>query len=318
MRNGERRGVGRSRCPTVPRGASGQDLLHDAGLVDRRQLLLQAVLLDEELRRGAGPAGAGSWRASRARSRGSRRRPGRARRSRRRSCPPLMPPPAIQVQKAFLLWSRPALRSSLSAGSWAMGSRPNSPPQTTSVLSSSPRCFRSRSRAAIGWSVRSQAAFSVGGQSDVWLSQIWRVDVELHEPHAALDQPAGDQAAPAVRVGRLAADAVHLQRRRALVREVERIGRRELHAGGQLVAGDAGVEVRLAGPPALVDAGRAGPAGRARAATTSAGRSTSGCRFSTGEPVERNRVPWKCGGRKPDCQFSTPLIGRPSGSSSTT
>ncbi len=34
-----------------------------------------------------------------------------------------------------------------------IGSRPNSPPQTTSVESSSPRCFRSVSRPAIGMSV---------------------------------------------------------------------------------------------------------------------------------------------------------------------
>ena len=35
-------------------------------------------------------------------------------------------------------------------------------------------------------------------------------------------------------------------------------------------------------------------------------------------PVERKRVPWNRGGRKPACQFSVPLIGIPRGSSSTT
>ena len=172
------------------------------------------------------------------------RRAGRARRSRRRCVPPLTPPPAIQVQKAFLLWSRPALRSSLSAGSWAIGSRPNSPPQTTSVLSSRPRCFRSRSSAAIGWSVRSQAVLQVGRRGRCGCPRSG-VDVELHEAHAALDQPAGDQAAAAVGVGRLAADAVHLlHRAAALLRDVERVGRRQLHPRGQFVAGDAGVERR--------------------------------------------------------------------------
>ena len=34
-----------------------------------------------------------------------------------------------------------------------MGSRPNSPPQTTSVSSSNPRCFKSFKRAAAGLSV---------------------------------------------------------------------------------------------------------------------------------------------------------------------
>ena len=37
---------------------------------------------------------------------------------------------------------------------WATGVRPNSPPQTTSVSSSSPRCLRSVMSAAIGRSIR--------------------------------------------------------------------------------------------------------------------------------------------------------------------
>ena len=49
--------------------------------------------------------------------------------------PPLMPPPASQIEKPLMWWSRPL--------PWAIGVRPNSPPQTTSVSSSMPRCFRS-------------------------------------------------------------------------------------------------------------------------------------------------------------------------------
>ena len=57
--------------------------------------------------------------------------------------PPLMPPPAIHIVKPRLWWSRPLPPC-------ASGERPNSPPQSTSVESSSPRCFRSFSSAATG------------------------------------------------------------------------------------------------------------------------------------------------------------------------
>src|SRR5205823_9143128 len=40
------------------------------------------------------------------------------------------------------------------------------------------------------------------------------VDVELNKPHPTLDQTPGHQAASSVRIGRLFADAVHLERRR--------------------------------------------------------------------------------------------------------
>ena len=104
----------------------------------------------------------------------------------------------------------------------------------------------------------------------------------------------------------------------ALLRDVERVGGRELHPRGQFVAGDPGVEVGLAGPVALVDLVEpAEQVALGRRRPRRAGR-RPGFRFSTGEPVERKRVPWKSGGRNPACQFSTPLTGRPSGSSSTT
>src|SRR5262249_43175190 len=44
---------------------------------------------------------------------------------------------------------------------WESGSRPNSPVQITIVSSSSPRCFRSRTNAALGWSVRAHSDLSV-------------------------------------------------------------------------------------------------------------------------------------------------------------
>ena len=80
-------------------------------------------------------------------------------------------------------WSRPS--------PWAMGVRPNSPPQTTSVSSSMPRCLRSLIRAAEAWStslaLTGMSRFSAAVHVPVAM-------VELDEPHAALGQPPGQQA----------------------------------------------------------------------------------------------------------------------------
>ena len=167
------------------------------------------------------------------------------------------------MQKAFLLWSRPAFPSSLSAGSWAMGSRPNSPPQTTSVLVEQAALLQIAQQGGDRLVGALAGGLQVDRQAVVVVPDL-AVDVELHEADAALDQPAGHQAAAAVGVGRLAADAVHLQRGRRLPATGR--GRRwpQLHAGGQLVAGDAGVELRLARPLRVGGCDRAGPAGRAR------------------------------------------------------
>ena len=97
--------------------------------------------------------------------------------------PPLMPPPASQIEKPLMWWSRPL--------PWAIGVRPNSPPQTTSVSSSMPRCFRSLISAAHGWSTSSAMTCDV--VLDVAVVVPVAV-VELDEPHAALGQPAGQQA----------------------------------------------------------------------------------------------------------------------------
>ena len=70
---------------------------------------------------------------------------------------------------------------------------------------------------------------------------------DLDEPHAALDQPAGDQAAGAELAGRRVVEAVERQGRGRLAREVERFLRGRLHPRGQLVAGDPRRQVVLAG-----------------------------------------------------------------------
>ena len=76
--------------------------------------------------RGRGPSGAGSSRAGRGRGPCPRPRASRTRRSRRSVMPPFTPPPASHIVKPNGWCSRPSVPS-------AVGVRPNSPPQTTSV-----------------------------------------------------------------------------------------------------------------------------------------------------------------------------------------
>ena len=69
--------------------------------------------------------------------------------------------------------------------------------------------------------------------------------IELHEPHAPLDQPPGQQAVAAEGLGLFLVDAVQLSGRLRLLRQVDRLGGCGLHAEGQFVAGDAGLQLAL-------------------------------------------------------------------------
>ncbi len=88
----------------------------------------------------------------------------------------------------------------------------------------------------------------------------------LHEPHAALDQPPGDEHLP-----RLHAVAVQVEDVLRLAADVERVGRFDLHAVGQLERLDLRFELRVAralGGVLGVEclrAGRAAAADRSRA-----------------------------------------------------
>ena len=82
--------------------------------------------------------------------------------------------------------------------------RPNSPPQTTRVLSSRPRAFRSLSKAGdrlvdgagvVLMALLEIAVLVPAVGADVGTEQ-------LDEPHAALDQPPGDQAFAGEDLGR--------------------------------------------------------------------------------------------------------------------
>ena len=69
---------------------------------------------------------------------------------------------------------------------------------------------------------------------------------DLHVTYAALDEPAGDEAAAGVVVALLAADAVEFEDVLRLGGDVEGFLGGDLHAAGELIALDAGLQVALA------------------------------------------------------------------------
>ena len=108
--------------------------------------------------------------------------------------------------------------------------------------------MRSFTKPAAGLSTYLQAAGRLP-MMPMWWSHVWLRGEELHEAHAALDEPPGDEAARAEFRRRRIVDAVELLRRLALAGNIERFLGRGLELGGQLVAGDARLEVGLAGMP---------------------------------------------------------------------
>ena len=121
--------------------------------------------------------------------------------------------------------------------------------------------MRSLSSAAIGWSV-----------APAW--RLWLVDevavgvpvvvvvaaagVDLHESHAALDQPAGQQAARAEVAGLVAVEAVQVARRLRFLAQIDGFRRVGLHLVRQLVGGDARGQVVLIGPRGMMPVVHAG------------------------------------------------------------
>ena len=106
--------------------------------------------------------------------------------------PPLMPPPASQLVKVKGLWSRPLLP-------WLHGIRPNSVVHRTMVSSSKPRCLQVLEKSGRR-AVHARAHVAVvAGDVLVRVPVAAREAVvgpapDLHEAHAALQQPPGDQA----------------------------------------------------------------------------------------------------------------------------
>ena len=117
--------------------------------------------------------------------------------------------------------------------------RPNSPPQITSVSSSSPRRLRSTSRAAIG-RVDFPAFFRQVLDDVVAGARAVAVPApveELDVPHAALDQAASQKAVVGERRGP-GFRAILLQDRFGLLADIHDVGNGHLHPEGQLVLAD--------------------------------------------------------------------------------
>ena len=154
--------------------------------------------------------------------------------------PPLKPPPASHVLKPYVLWSRPMFLLVLDHRQPAHLAAPVDHRRVEQAA----RCFRSLTRAADGLVASAHAGSAV--RIAPWWSQNWlRVKTCTKRTPRSTSRRAIRQRLPNSRSpGRRGRTS---PRRRRLPREVERLLGGRLHAGGQLVAGDAGVQVELAG-----------------------------------------------------------------------
>ena len=145
-----------------------------------------------------------------------------------------------------------------------IGVRPNSPPQITSVSSSRPRCLRSFTSAAEARSVAPQLVFEVAGDVGV---RVPALVIDVHEPHAPLDHPPGQQAGARER-GLVRVGAVHLQRGLDLAAEVHQFRRGGLQPVRHLVGGDPRGDLGVADDGELLAVHRADQVDASRAAAS--------------------------------------------------
>ena len=171
----------------------------------------------------------------------------------------------------------------------------------TSVSCNRPRCLRSTSSAPIAWSHCSPRSAMVDFQIVVAVPWLSGAVPNLHESHAALDQPPGNEQLP-----RLHAGPVHVADILRLAAHVERFGRLGLHAKSQLERADAGVQCGTVAA-ALADDGRsAAPANRAARAARATTRDRCGYARLT---VRRPYAAYRC-----TCLRRYPAKSRPANS----
>src|SRR6478752_5136910 len=72
--------------------------------------------------------------------------------------------------------------------------------------------------------------------------------IKLHESDATLDESAGQEAHPPEAGGLLSVEAVKFARLGCLLRQINRFRRLGLHLERQLIAGNAGLQLRLRWP----------------------------------------------------------------------
>ena len=145
------------------------------------------------------------------------------------------------MEKPVLWWSRPLLFSD-------SGERPNSPPQSTIVESSSPRRFRSLISAGdrlVGQRGHLEVVlFDIAVRVPFGIGRAAAGD-HADEAHALLHHAARQQAAAAVVVGLRIADAVEIERLLRLLAEVEDFRRLGLHLERRVVGRDARRELGI-------------------------------------------------------------------------
>ena len=125
-----------------------------------------------------------------------------------------------------------------------IGVRPNSPPQTTSVESSSPRCFRSLISAAVGWSVISQFFFRLLFRFVCW-SQLACISMTKRTPRSTMRR-ASRQLVPNCFVGSLFTPYMSSVAGDSFEKSSSS-GPGHLHAERQLVGRDARRDLHVAG-----------------------------------------------------------------------
>ena len=137
--------------------------------------------------------------------------------------PPLMPPPASTTDQACGKWSRPA-------PALMTGVRPNSPIHTIRVESRrprSPQVVHQRRPAGV------EGLRQAGHALEILVVRVPALQADLHERHAGLHQPPGQEAALAKRRA-----AVSIAQLRRFVVQVEHARRLRSHeAQGMVVAG---------------------------------------------------------------------------------
>ena len=175
--------------------------------------------------------------------------------------PPFTPPPAIHIVKPYGLWSRPSPPC-------AIGVRPNSPPQMTSVSFSSPRAFRSVSSPAIGLIHLSAVLRVQPDQLAVLVPPCcWAVlcEIWMNRTPRSASRRAIRHCRPKSRVSGSSRPYSFLVASDSLG-DVEGLGRLGLHAERELERLDARLELRIVIPAVRAAAGSSAAACPARIA----------------------------------------------------
>ena len=174
----------------------GKRLIHASSFVTTfarhvGQAEVAALEAEGQLACGPGRAGGGSSPGGRGRGRGPRPGRSRTRRSAPRVRPGLMPPPAIHMVKASMWWLRPIVLADLAHRRAAELAAPDDQRVVEQAARASGRVIR----AAHGLVDLAADRVEVARRGLAGAAVVVPVGVvELDEPHAALDQPAGEQA----------------------------------------------------------------------------------------------------------------------------